>query len=567
MIIIRNFILFLALTVIINVAHAADDISETKGPLISADQGQIAPDIWAGVTQAEAYALISAMPSRFSSSIYFEIARRFLLSDAPALKATPEANDKKKDKNKKQDDEKETQAPQPVKTDILLVRMDKLLEMGALRDAQNLYDTVVTQTPENFELFYRNVQMLMLHGQLSAACLDLQAAKKQHASNPKWKDLNNFCRIQFAGAAERSKLLSETKFETMPKLGTFLRGQGFEKLSKLSTDDLAYAVALGVVNPSSIAQWAPKAASLHPLLLSVLIEMDTPDVVPEKTCLAIEATRRGLLSTRDLITIYEKPHYDAALLLDYVGVQPSPSDIHPCMIPTVLYQRVASNIKLPTRDRAIREALDVMKNLPDAALWPLAVYFRDFDVKTAVNKPYLWRVSRIVAYEKGELPESWAVGWGKQGGIGVSPFWPIQGILKPDGNATANFETWKAQWPSEVKRIKSHDPVVPLLLEGVMYENGSKSLENPKKNLSDYENIISLTFSRSYAIPSYGLTQRLADVIDKDQTGLSVALLLIGFGAIPPDQVIPNQMALVINGMNKAGLAQYARRFALEVLQ
>jgi len=76
-----------------------------------------------------------------------------------------------------------------------------------------------------------------------------------------------------------------------------------------------------------------------------------------------------------------------------------------------------------------------------------------------------------------------------------------------------------------------------------------------------------LTFSRTYAMPSYGLTQRLSNVIEKGQTGQSVALLLIGYGAIPPDQIIPDQMALVLEGLNKAGLHSDAQRFALEVLR
>ncbi|MBU6235215.1 MAG: hypothetical protein KGQ41_05170, partial [Alphaproteobacteria bacterium] len=137
----------------------------------------------------------------------------------------------------------------------------------------------------------------------------------------------------------------------------------------------------------------------------------------------------------------------------------------------------------------------------------------------------------------------------------------------PQGNAKEKIKVWRGQWPSVAKRVSTRDPIVPLLLSDILNGSAAKTSENTKNKLSDYENIFSLTFSRSYAMPSYGLTQRLADVIEKEQTGQSVALILIGYGAIPPDQVIPHQMALVIDGMNKAGLARSARRFALEVLQ
>lgn len=527
---------------------------ETRGTLNKVQDGQIAPNIWAGTTRSEALELIRAIPQRFSSPIYFELARRLLLSDAPAF-----APDKAQ--NKSQDGK--PQAPQP---DILIERIDKLLEIGALRDAQTLYDAVVADVPDSFDLAYRNLIMLMLRGQLSAACLDVQAMQPQHGENIRWQELSRFCRIQFTTGAEREKLISSAKFEAMPKLKNHLRGRAYRDVTALKTEDLAYAVATGAVGPSSIGFLASKAGAMQPLLLAVLQGLDTPEVMPQKTCLAIEATRRGLLGTRDLITLYEKPHYAADLLLNVTGTSPAAANIHPCMIPTVLYQRIASNLKDPVlRDRTIRESLDVMKDLPDAAFWPMALYFRDFDVKAQENRKYLWRVANIVSYEKGDMPESWRSGWGKEGA--VSPFWPVEAIAYPAPTTEDNLKAWRAQWPAEAKRIKSQDPIIPLLLSDILSSAKKQSSEKAKNKTLDYENIFSLTFSRSYAMPSYGLTQRLTDVIEKEQTGQSVALLLIGYGAIPPDQVIPHQMALVIDGMNRSGLARYARRFALEVLQ
>lgn len=547
-------------------AHAASDdlrTLETRGTLTQAQDGQIAPNIWQGVTRDDALVLIRSLPDTYASPIYYDLARKFLLSDAPAF--APES--------KKKNLKKGEVAPSATRPDILIARIDKLLEMGALRDAQALYDAVISDIPSDFDLVYRNLEMLMLHGQLSAACLDLQAMQGQHGDNPKWKDFNAFCHVQFAKGADRDKLLAETKFAEFPKMDDFLRGHGFGNPSSLSTEELAFAVATGAISQSSISLLSPLAGKMRPLLLSVLLDMDTAQPMPQKTCLAIEAARRGLASTRSLISLYEKPHYDSELLL---GTQDKPSaetaNIHPCLIPTVLYQRVASNDETPLRDQTIRAAFDVMKDMPDAAFWPMAVYLRNFDIHAAVNKPYAWRVSRVLAYEKDALPDSWLTGWeqvndrGEQG-AGVAPYWPVQAIVAAQPNAKENLALWREQWPSEAKRIDSRDPVIPLLLGEVLAGKQDKQGKNPKSDKEDYENNFSLTFSRSYSMPSYGLTQRMASVIEKGQTGQSVALLLIGYGAIPPDQVFPHQMALVIEGMNKAGLARYARRFALEVLQ
>ncbi|MBU6236007.1 MAG: hypothetical protein KGQ41_09195, partial [Alphaproteobacteria bacterium] len=384
-------------------AQSSRDL-ETRGTL-TADNGQLAPNVWAGVSRTDALQLVDAIPTRMVSPIYYDLARKLLLSDAPAFPAEKQAP-ADKDKNA------QNQAPRP---DMLIARIDKLLGLGALRDAQNLYDSVVDE-PDNFDLAYRGLQMLMLRGQLSAACLDLQAMQYRLGADDRWKEFNRFCRIRFATGAEHDKLLSESKFTALPIIDKALRNQLPAKTTSLTTEQLAYTVAMGNIGPDSVSTLASKAGAMQPLLLTVLLNLDTPEAVPQKTCLAIEAVRRGLMPTRDLITLYEKPHYEAALLLDGVGTSPAAANIHPCMIPTVLYQRIASNLKTPLRDKAIREALDVMKDLPDAAFWPMALYFRDFDVKAAANKPYLWRVSRIVAYEKGDLPENWQFGWGAKGG-------------------------------------------------------------------------------------------------------------------------------------------------------
>ncbi len=545
---------------------------ETRGTLSRFQDGQIADNVWQGVSRDEALVLVNALPDSYASPIYYDLARKLLLSDAPPFADVPSAKGKKGKAGKDgKDDAADADKSSATRPDILIARLDKLLAMGALRDAQALYDALVDDIPSDFDLVYRNLEMLMLRGQLSAACLDLQAMKGLHGGNAKWKELNAFCRIQFAQGPEREKLAGETKFVQFPSLGDFVRGRGAASLSSLSTEGLAFAVATGRVGPETIVQLSPQAGRLRPLLLSVLLDMDTPQDMPQKVCLAIEAARRGLASTRDLITLYEKPHYDSSLLLGNVAAPPAVAGMHPCMVPTVLYQRIASNNNQPAHDQAIRTAFSMMKDLPDAALWPMAVYLRDMDVRASANKPYVWRATRVLAYEKGELPADWIAGWGGQGGRGVAPFWPIQAVMSPSPDARENLDLWRSLWPSEAKRIVSRDPAVPLLL-GVMLTGKSdkvkgKTKEKPNQRLSDYENIFSLTFSRSYAMPSYGLTQRLSDVIEKGQAGQSIALLLIGYGAIPPEQVFPHQMAVVIDAMNKAGLAQSARRFALEVLQ
>lgn len=543
---------------------------ETVGILATPTEGQIAPDIWAGTTRQDAVLLVNALPARYSSPTYFRLAERFLLSDAPPLPNSPKLDD-------------------PTRPDLLIARLDKLLEIGALRAAEELYENTVEAVPENFDLALRSLQVLMLRGEFPAACLDLQTMQSKHGTDRRWRELNALCMIKFAQGTDRNKLIADTTFESFPVLDRLLKG-GItpSRLPALNTSELAFANALDFVGEPALRQLTSKAGSLPSLLLAVLYETQTQAASPEKTCLAIESVRRGLLPTRDLITLYERPHYDATLLLDNIGQAPAnAANIHPCMIPTVLHQRVASHAKHPDRDVTIRTAFDVMGKMPDAAFLPMALYLKDMDINEPKNHPYMLRAARIVAYERDELPESWrkmaqpkTADQGTEGNKGqgadnearatASPVWLVHAIVDPDLATPELLESWRQKWPNLARSQAARDPYLPVILGRAAMGDvaaGSPAPKNRSQKGGDYDNQIPLTFSRTYAMPSYGLTQRLKNVIEKGQTGQSVALLLIGYGAIPPDQVIPDQMAQIIEGLNKQGLRGDARRLSLEILR
>jgi len=241
--------------------------------------------------------------------------------------------------------------------------------------------------------------------------------------------------------------------------------------------------------------------------------------------------------------------------------------VPPCHLAPLYYQRIASNKEPTARNVAIRAALDALRAMPDEALWPMAAFMQDFDVRAKINSPYVWRVARIVAAARDELPAPWQTGWGAPGGVvGVSPFWPLQAIITPSPDPREKAALWRQTWPSQAKRIANQDPLLPYLLGQTPKAEEGKTSGNTKKKDDNYENNISLTFSRSYAIPSYGLTERLKDVIEKNQAGQSVALILIGYGAIPPDQIVPDQLVRIIEGFKQFGLSRFARQLALEIL-
>lgn len=526
---------------------------ETKGILTSAESGQISPNVWDGLNRADALFLIEALPTRFVSPVYYELARRLLLSDAPAL---PQATDTKA-----------VAAIDANRPDILIARLDKLLAMGALRDAETLYDTVVPDIADNFDLARRSLMILMLRGQFSAACLDVQAMQGAFSQVPAWQDYNKLCSIQFAPAADRGRLLASANFEVFKQIPDLMRTYPTADLARLSVQDLAFAVAMGALSPARVQALAPQAGRLSPLLLTVLYQYRAEEAQPERICLGIEATRRGIIQVNELIKLYELPRFDSAILLNNVGTAPDMTSLHACHIAPLLYQRIASSKDPLVRDQAIRASFDIMKGMPDAAFWPMTKYIKDFDVKAVLNQPYVWRAATIYAYVNDELPAAWQSGWGGPQGKGVSPFWPVQAAMNRQADSLEDANLWRTQWPSQAQRIAEQDPILPYLLGKTIDPKSHKSADKTKNKIVNYDNNISLTFSRSYAIPSYGLTQRLKDVIEKRQAGQSVSLIVIGYGTIPADQIVPDQMVKITEGFSQFAMDRFARQLALEILR
>lgn len=543
----KNWILTLGLCATVPFAGAALADSyrgdETKGILKSSSSGQLSRDVWGGMNRSDVLLLIDALPESYDSSVYYDLARRLLLSDAPSVSGgrAPAAKDGEK---------------APERADVLIARLDKLMEMGAILDAEKLYNDVVDDFPTDFTLAQRGLEILMLRGQFSAACLDLQAMSSDHAKDPRWQELTSLCKIMQAKGEERSRLVAQTSFKEFPQLQEMVRGRA-SNLGKFGPQDMAFAVATGNISDEVLRAQAQSAARLSPLLLGVLLQHPTEAQLPERYCLASEGLRRGQLTIDNAIEMYEKPHFESVQLTNING----PLDVHPCLVPPLLYQRVGAHKDKESRNQAIAAAFAAGRNLAPSALWPLKGYLADFVPQSNVD--IAWPVVSSAIASGIRIPSTWGKGWDQEGKPGIAPFWPLLAITDGNVDQSGQLKAWRAQWPRTAARLDDRDPALPLMLDRAI---AGKRRSDGGQNNMQYDTVFSLTFSRKYAMPSWGLTQRLDETVENGQLGQAVALFLIGYGQAKPREIAPDQLSLIIDGLSRGGAREAARMLALQAL-
>ncbi|MFD2206904.1 hypothetical protein [Kiloniella antarctica] len=124
---------------------------DTIGTL-SPDQGGFGYDMWRQSSLQDVYALISHMPVRYSSSVGNSLAQRLLLSSA----------------GRPLDDK-------PLKADqsLLSLRIEKLGELGAYTDLDNLFQRVPSRSDTEKQAILRSDTLLMV-GKATEACQVIQ---------------------------------------------------------------------------------------------------------------------------------------------------------------------------------------------------------------------------------------------------------------------------------------------------------------------------------------------------------------------------------------------------------
>ena len=135
---------------------------------ISKSEGGLGYDMWVGSEKNIIKNYLVNLPVNKESDLAIDLMKKLLLSNADV----PESNNK---------------------TDLLLIRINKLIEIGDFDNAKSLIDLI--KNMDNEEILIKQTEINLSLNNFDLACSDIEEKRKNYKSNFFWKKVEIFCLI------------------------------------------------------------------------------------------------------------------------------------------------------------------------------------------------------------------------------------------------------------------------------------------------------------------------------------------------------------------------------------
>ena len=136
---------------------------------LTKDEGGLGYDMWSGSKRNVIKDYLENLPINRESNLAIELIKKLLLSNADV----PESKDQK--------------------NDLILIRINKLIELGDFENAKSLIDLIVNNNNE--EILMKQVQINLSLNNFDLVCSDIDEKRKNYKQNLFWRKVEIFCQI------------------------------------------------------------------------------------------------------------------------------------------------------------------------------------------------------------------------------------------------------------------------------------------------------------------------------------------------------------------------------------
>jgi len=521
------------------------DRFESRGLLSKPLDGSLGRDLWDGSKRSLLITYLPQLPGMSQYRTIQALSKRLLLTQADTSLIRQDEN------------------PQ-AGNDLLTLRLEKLLEMGAYKEALTLYTGNPGQ-PYHERFAQAGVLAALYSREPSLACLETKATGERFSDVAFWQQLTRICSyiLSKSGKGDRPDIdFSESKIiqQIVSKDSFRFRPNSVKDLQDLEPLEAALLAADNRFDLSGF-RFDQK---LPPHVLALF--MEDPSISQEQAfTLTLQAVEAGLKSPQDLADYYDKK---AVELFGKGGKKTSLMD----------YEAIAGWKRLPYLYRAatkaaagleqtaiLKKALELVPEYGTAALWPLADMIALMEPEqldsTAIRNGF------IILAEAGErISPAWAKTW--RADQGSEDKMSKSGLLTFAAYSIGNeFPEKSEEQASDTNGdFQKLDTQEQQLLQ-VIYEKLDKQLKLHNYGASDiYEKPLDLTSAVDYVMPSVGLLDDLENAESEQRLGEIVLLSSIALRDAPAEKLYAGTFREVIDGLVTVGLTKEAQSLAREVI-
>lgn len=532
---------------------------DSLGLYLSGNEGSLGSSVWAGLNSTALQEAIEALPDDPSTPTTRNLMLRALLTGFDPAAMKPEA------------------VPQPDGR-ILQARLKKLNEIGAFKEAFELYKKVPNASQDQEDLAMEGLTAMMGAGQLALGCLEEKALKDSIKQNQDfWPDLNLLCDQFLSGSAvapdtmdtsdeTRAALQRKSAAHTVVKERKLVAPQTLAHTDKTSILHLALLFGSGEY---SLALYKPsEIAALKSRVIAVLLNWNTQRWEDELS-VGAAAVGKGLITSTDLEKLYRKQ-----LETLYAKGKPDIKTLNGWSKFLALYDDVLTINDQKTATARLKSLLALESEFGEAAYIPLARAVTDS--KIAVNdltkeEASQWLKLKLHARQS-ENPDLVAKLYPieKKDDSAESPQSPPKTLIlasyPPPEVATEEPEKEAPKGKKEAAKeppgplAKSRKQALSIVLKAFLDNPSAFSHNAPEI----YEKDVDLTSEGDYVMPSEELRNNLAKSSDAELLGKVVLDSLMILGGENPDKLDPAVLGEVLEALSRVGLTQEALALAEE---
>ena len=537
---------------------------ESLGQLTSPLNGGLGSDMWADTPRSIVMDLLPQMPSGSTLMPVQLLARRVLLTNGDA--------------GLMRDNSRSSSDP-----DIFTLRIEKLLDIGAYRDAADLY-TLIEGEPSNDRLSRAGILSLLHNGMPAQACLEARVAKRdtpaadtpETAADPQnfWPQIDAVCMfvqaqsLKTAGNAASkyagTKNVEKSAVTGVPgsRILTLLVSRpGYrynvgspEDILELPSFERAVLHGLGRFDYSRF-----KLRRLETIPARVLMIMATDENLPalRQIELNAEAARRGIITPGQLGKLY------LSIAKKSQGAAPE--------LAAGLPGRYAafSGTEKTSEKAQIAKALLAGSDGSEtgaAAMLPFASALSSID-PADLDKNMLDKVLTLMLRAGIVPPETWVKTWlGAESGDSSKS--RNQTILYLANLLPENLPTESVPFSDEHLKPLFAPPESPQSIEIYAFFSGLGRVDALHNVLSDdvYEKHLDLTVPNDYVMPSSSLSEKLRESTSSGRIGETALLATVALKDYAPGKTHPGILRDVLKSLETVGLKEEALHIALEAV-
>jgi len=477
---------------------------ESTGTISDAKQGAMEKTLWKGQKRSEIEPLVQKLPNSPNLRSVLSLQRRLLLSKSEAGLIDNDIG--------------------PLRgNDLLIQRINKLMDMGLYDDAWELY-TQKAEDPYDVSIAQQGMLLLVMKDDLATACLEEKVASAKYPKDKFFNTLDKACSVTLGGATSPQFPDNKILQSVYNDKSFSVAAKDIAALSKMTDFERALVLANRKIRYDGLA--AADLAKMPPMLVTYfLMDRSLPDAA--KTLIAAEADKRGL------------KYYTKAIARDEAWAKAKA--IH----------------DIPTQWPYVESALNSTDNPADIALYYGAMLAEAKPEK--LSTATLEKALNVFLASGKALPSFWLDAAQK-----AAPEKPLFYIYLQAFQSLTPTQGDKIKPETLVKALQGLKPAdmdqILAIIESLDKQAGF--LNNP---LTVYEKHSLLTLEGNYVMPSIGLNVLLETAPEKKQIGITVLAVLNSLAA-KPDNMYSGTVRKALYSMLNVGLIEDAKQIGAETI-